>query len=74
MFSAEEGEIGEECNWKRKEDLNGLLVSLARERLRPAILLALLVLRVLLVGETVDVVLLVKEERRANGEAMVASC
>ena len=50
------------------------MVSLARERLRPAILLALLVLRVLLVGETVDVVLLVKEERRANGEAMVASC
>ena len=42
--------MGEKSNWKRKEDLDGLLASLAREPVRLAILLVLLLLTVLLVG------------------------
>ena len=52
--------MGEKSDWKMKEYLNGLLVSLARERVLPAVPLVLLLLNVLLVGRTVDVVLLVK--------------
>ena len=52
--------MGEKSDWKMKEYPNGLLVSLARERVRPAVPLVLLLLDMLLVGETVDVVLLVK--------------
>ena len=57
--------MGEKCNQKRKADLNGLLVPLACEPVRPAILPAILLMLLLdgAVGgarEHIDVVLLVK--------------
>ena len=64
--------MGEKSDWKMKEYLNGLLVSLARERVRPAVPLVLLLLNVLLVGGTVDVVLLVKGGRTRRPWWLVA--
>ena len=64
--------MGEKSNWKMKEYLNGLLVSLARERVRTAVPLVLLLLNVLLVGGTIDVVLLVKGGRTRRPWWLVA--